>query len=206
VNKIVSTLIVIIMFGLISGCNQDQSSEEYIKSGQEYLGKKEWKSAIIEFKNAIKQAPDNATARAMLGKTYLETQSSSAAIKELNRAIDLGFERSELLLPLGRAYRQAGENQKIIDEIKPDDNQSTVEKATIDAWRGISYLSLGNKEAARESLDQARNLDGEATEVRLAWATYERTNGNTEAQERWLQPLLERDGGIADAWSQMGEI
>jgi tetratricopeptide (TPR) repeat protein len=146
------------MFGLISGCNQDQSSEEYIKSGQEYLGKKEWKSAIIEFKNALQQSPDNATARALLGKTYLETQSSSAAIKELNRAIDLGFERSELLLPLGRAYRQAGENQKIIDEIKPDDNQSTVEKATIDAWRGISYLSLGNKEAARESLDQARNL------------------------------------------------
>jgi putative PEP-CTERM system TPR-repeat lipoprotein len=205
-NKIISTLIVLCLFSLISGCNQDQSVEEYINSGQEYRDKKEWKSAIIEFKNALKQAPDNATARALLGKTYLETQSSSAAIKELNRAIDLGYQRSELLLPLGLAYRQAGEHQKIIDEIKPGDNQSIIEKATIMAWRGISYLSLGNKESARSSLDQARDLDGEATEVRLAWATYEGFNGDIEAQERWLQPLLERDGGIADAWSQMGEI
>ena len=199
-------ILVVFIFSLGSGCGQDRNPEEYIENGRHYLSLKEWKSAIIEFKNALKLDPENSTARALLGKTYMETQNYNAAIKELNRAIDYGFERSELLLSLGMAYKQAGMHQKLIEEIETANNQPNIEKATINAWRGMAYLSLGNKNAAKDSLDMARKLDGEATEVRLSWASYESFNGNIEAQERWLHPLLERGGGVADAWSQMGQI
>ena len=88
-----------VMFAVISGCSQEPNTAEYIKSGQTYLEKKEWKSAIIEFKNAVKQTPENAKARALLGQTYLETQSAYAAVKELEQAINFGYDRSELSVP-----------------------------------------------------------------------------------------------------------
>ena len=74
------------------------------------------------------------------------------------------------------------------------------------AFRGVAWLAKGDKEAAIEALNKARQLDQDRSEVRLAWATLEKTNNNIEAQKKWLQPLLERTGGIADAWTQLGEI
>lgn len=200
------TAVLLCTVSFSSGCSQERSSEEYIKSGMEFRDNKEWNSAIIEFKNAVKQAPENANARVILGKTYLETLNIDSAIKELSRAIDLGYDKIELSIPLGKAYLQAGESQRIIDEIVPAATQTDADKATINAFRGLAYLRLGDKKAARQALEKAADRDGEATEVRLAWAVFENVNGNVEAQERWLQPLLERDGGVAEAWSQMGEI
>jgi len=191
---------------LSSGCNQNPSAEEYIKRGVEYRDNKEWDSAIIEFKNAVKQAPENAYARVVLGKTYLETLNIDSAIKELSRAIDLGYDKTKLSIPLGKAYLQVGESQRIIDEITPMDTQTATEMATINAFRGLAYLRLGDKKAARSALEKAGKQDGETIEVRLAWAAFENVNGNVGAQEQWLLPLLERGDGVAEAWSQMGEI
>jgi putative PEP-CTERM system TPR-repeat lipoprotein len=206
VKKLVYAAVLISIFSLVSGCSQEPDVEEYIKSGQEYLDKKEWNSAIIEFKNAAKEAPENANARALLGKTYVHSQNAKAAIKELNKAIELGYDKVELLVPLGMAYRQARENQKIIDEIIPHESQSDSDRAVVNAFRAVAFLMFGDKASAKSSLEKARDQDGEATEVRLAWATFENVNGNIEAQERWLQPLLTREGGVAEAWAQMGEI
>ena len=38
------------------------------------------------------------------------------------------------------------------------------------------------------------------------WAGFEGDRGNTTEQIAWLAPLLEKEGGIAEAWSQMGQI
>ncbi|MDH3636549.1 MAG: PEP-CTERM system TPR-repeat protein PrsT, partial [Gammaproteobacteria bacterium] len=202
----VHTAILVCMICLGAGCTQERSSEEYIKSGMVYLDKKEWNSAIIEFKNAVNQAPENASARVALGKAYLETQNSASAIKELNKAIDLGYDKTDLSVPLGKAYLRAGESQKIIDEVVLADTQTATDQATINAFRGLAHLMLGDRKAASEALEKASDRDGEATEVRLAWAVFENVNGNIEAQERWLLPLLEHEGGVAEAWSQMGEL
>ena len=84
------------------------------------------------------------------------------------------------------------------------DDETT--RANLHAIRGAAYLALRNPSAAETELTMAARIDGEATEVRLSWAAFEAFQGNIEAQERWLLPLLERDGGVADAWSQIGEI
>jgi len=198
---------IIIALSLTStSCSQQRSAEEYIQNGQAYFDKKEWKSAIIEFKNAVKQAPENSKARALLGKTYVETFNALSAIKELNRAKDLGYDEKEIVMPLGRAYLQNRGHQKIIDEVIVDDRYTSVLKANIFALRAIAYLALGDRVAARKALDRASKNDSTATDVRLAWATYEMQNGDVEAQKGWLKPLLKREGGVAAAWSQMGEI
>lgn len=95
----------------LSSCSTSLSTEEYLQRGTDYMDKKEWKSAIIEYKNSIKQAPKNAQARFFLGKAYLQTFSSDAAIKEFKKAIEFGFDDNEVLQYLGKAYSQRNKNQ-----------------------------------------------------------------------------------------------
>ena len=197
---------VLLLVVVLSACGDQKSTEEYIKSGEQFYAKKDWKSAVIEFKNAIKQSPDNAKARALLGNTYVETYSSTAAIKELKKAKELGYSTDDILLSLGRAYQQSNQYQNIIDEIKTSSQQSKSLQANILAMRAAAYLVTGNEKDAVQALDQAKVLDSGSTDVRLAWAKYEKVKGNTEAVREWVQPLLERDGGVADAWSIVGEM
>jgi len=202
-----SFIALIVAISLITvSCSQEKSAEEYIQNGKSYFDKKEWKSAVIEFKNAIKQVPKNAQARALLGQTYLETFSTNAAIKEIIRARDLGYGEEKIIIPLGKAYAQDRDYKKIIEDIVIDKAYSDATQADIYALRAKAYLAIGNTDSAKQALDQAKQKDDSATDVRLAWALFEKQNGNVEAQKSWLKPLLEKDGGVADAWSQMGEI
>ena len=200
------SILFIILVASLSACDQPKSLKEYMQSGQIHFDNQEWKSAIIEFKNAVKQDPKNASARAKLGSTYLKTYSANAAIKELTRAIALGHKKSDLLIPLGRAYKQSNDFAKIIEKIKVDTSQSANGQAQILALRASAYLSINNLKEALTVLNKAKQLDDQATQVRLVWAGFEGDRGNTTEQIAWLAPLLEREGGIAEAWSQMGQI
>mgnify|MGYP006101396659 FL=1 len=202
-RSILSTILLLL---IISACTPGKTPEEFLQSGQSYVETKDWNSAIIEFKNAIKGDENNAEARASLGKAYLKIFSTKPAIKELSKAIELGYDKKEILSSLGLAYNYDGQNQKILDEITPLLNQSDSEQGAIYAIRASAYLRLKKPDQASIALEKAKRLDGEGTQVRLAWARYENINGDLDTQTLWLQPLLERDGGIAEAWSQMGEI
>ncbi len=191
---------------LTASCSQQMSAEEYMTKGQEYLVARDWNSAIIEFKNAVKQSPDNAQARSLLGKAYIEVYNDDAAIKELTKAIELGGNANEIIVSLGKAYRRGNQHQKIVDQIVPAKGQTKEEKVAIYAIRATALLGLNDKVAALEALEKAKKLDENSTETRLAWARYEKINGNVDAQLKWLNPLREKNGGIPEAWSLIGEI
>jgi len=203
--KSVQTVLITFALLLVS-CSSQLTTEEYIQSGQELLEKEEWKGAIIELKNAIKESPDNAQARALLGEAYLNVYSSNAAIKELKRAMALGRDDGSLIILLAKAYEQKNENDNIISEIQVKISYDLDVKADIYALRAKAFLRDNKIEEAEKELERAKSIDEKRTEVRLAWARYEINNNNIEAQKKWLKPLLERDGGIADAWSLMAQI
>ena len=144
---------------LTSSCSQQMTAEEYMAKGQEYAAAKEWNSAIIEFKNAVKQSPDNSQARTLLGKTYVEIYNDNAAIKELTKAIELGASTNEIMVPLGKAYGQGNQHQKIVDQIIPSEAQTKDVRAAIYSIRAMALLGLNNRTAALEALKKARSLD-----------------------------------------------
>ena len=79
-KKLITTWIVALT---LVACGQQQSAKEYIESGLVFQATQEWSGATIEFKNAVKIEPENARARALLGKAYFETSEFAGAIKEL---------------------------------------------------------------------------------------------------------------------------
>jgi len=64
-------------------------SADYLDDAKGYLAKGEYKAAIIQLKNQLKETPDNATVRYMLGESYLKTGALKLANKELAKAYQL---------------------------------------------------------------------------------------------------------------------
>ena len=206
-RNIMTKIITLIFISLsLFACAEKLTTEQYLQSGQQYLDKKEWKAAIIEFKNAIKQSPKDANARKLLGLTYLQTFSTSAAIIELNKARNLGMVDGELDYSLGKAYAQSQQDDKLLEEIDVQTSFSKSINADIHALRALAFFRKGDENSAKLALKEAKELDDSTNEVRLTWALYEKSQKNTKAQKEWLQPLLEKEGGVADAWSQMADI
>ncbi len=191
---------------VILSCSKHQSAEEYFKNGIGYYEKKQWPAAIIEFKNAVKESPEDARARAFLGKSYLEVFNFEGAIKELERAKKLGYDNSQLVLPLATAFLAVNNYSSIIEEFHVSDEQALGVQARLHAIRASALIATGKQDDAYEELKTARSIDESAQEVRLAWGRLEQGRGNTGAQRDWIKPLLDKDGGVAEAWSQLGEI
>ncbi|MCP4163159.1 MAG: PEP-CTERM system TPR-repeat protein PrsT [Deltaproteobacteria bacterium] len=204
-NSIFLSYIVLLSIFLTS-CSSQLTTDEYIQSGQALLKKGEWNGAIIEFKNAVKKSPKNAQARALLGEAYLKTFNSKAAVKELKRAVKLDKDEGSFLVLLAKAYEQTNDIEKILSSITVKKSHAQAIKVIIYALRAKALMRSNKINEAKKELELAKSLDENSTDVRLAWAFYEQLNNNTDAQKTWLKPLLEREGGVADAWSQMAEI
>ncbi|WP_163834615.1 XrtA/PEP-CTERM system TPR-repeat protein PrsT [Spartinivicinus ruber] len=124
-----------------------QEAEKYYKDG-------EYKTAIIQLKNLLKENPKNGKARALLGRVYVKSGNFSSAIKEWERANKLGtladkdkLELAELYL-LQRKYAEAislVELDTIKKELKPDAL----------ATHGFAYLGQGMLADAKDAFNQA---------------------------------------------------
>ncbi len=188
----------------LASCSSQLSTEEYLQRGADYMAKDEWKSAIIEYKNGIKQSPDNIVARIQLGKAYLKTFSSDAAIKELKKALELGADRNKVIILLGKAYTQRNKNEDIIKEVQLTGDLSSSEQVSVLAMRAGAFLRLNEPKKALAALTKGKLIDESDRDLRLNWAKYEFLHGTFEQQLAWLSPLLEKND--PDAWSQVGQI
>ena len=74
---------------LLAACGRD-SPETLVKSAREYLAKGDSGAALIQLRNALQKAPDDAEARYHLGTALAERRDSAGAVKELRMALQLG--------------------------------------------------------------------------------------------------------------------
>ncbi|MCP4270569.1 MAG: PEP-CTERM system TPR-repeat protein PrsT, partial [Gammaproteobacteria bacterium] len=199
----VKTILIIALSMLAISCGSQLSTEEYITSGKNYVAKENWNSAIIEYKNAIKQSTENPEARWLLAQVYLKVFNSHGALKELNKAVDFGYSKQKLMLDFARAYKQLGQDDEILAEISLSGITDNEIKASLLALRSEAYLRKLDSKNARSELDKAIATDDQNTDVRLAASKYEGSKRNYKKQREWLQPLLEDGRAVADAWSEL---
>ena len=65
--------------------------EEHFASARNYYAAGEVRTAVIELKNALQKAPDLAEARRLLGESHARLGDYPSALKEFERALDLGL-------------------------------------------------------------------------------------------------------------------
>src|SRR3982750_4177532 len=100
---------------LVAGC-KDQSPQAMVQSAKEYIAKQDPKAAIVQLKTALQKNEDNAEARFLLGKVYLDSEEVLAAEKELTKAAELGYPREQVDPLLAEALVAKGEYKRVIEQ------------------------------------------------------------------------------------------
>lgn len=142
----------------LSGCSE-KTSEEHILAARQFVDAKDTKSAIVEYKNAIQKNPKDANARFELGKIYVEQKNYAAAEKELNRALDLGYEVSEVLPLLTLSYQETGSEVALSEVNHNADGLTPVKRAEVSYYKLEALLRLEKTAEARLLVDDVKSID-----------------------------------------------
>src|SRR5690348_7033197 len=71
--------------------------EALVKSARDYIAKGDPSAALIQLRNALQKAPNNAEARFLLGTILTERRDPASGVKELRAALELGYPAEQVL-------------------------------------------------------------------------------------------------------------
>lgn len=143
----------------LTGC-KNESPEQMLAQAQQFEKKGEHKAAVIQLKNVLQEKPDDAAARFALGRIYLTMGDHASAEKELQRAIQLGSDKTAALPLLAKSQLLQGKFQPALDTIG-----TSPANAGLLALRGDGLLALKRLDESRAAYDSALKLapnNGEA--------------------------------------------
>jgi putative PEP-CTERM system TPR-repeat lipoprotein len=150
--------VAVIALGVLSGCGK-QTSDEYIKEAEQYVAQNDPAAAIIALKNAIQIDSKSAQARFELGQLYIQQKQFESAEKELNRALEYGFEPSKVLPLLTQAYQSTGAYSAISKLEHEQQGLTSVEQAEIGYFKVVALVRLNKTDDARLLIEELGGID-----------------------------------------------
>lgn len=191
---------------LLPACSKEADSQKLVASAKQAQDKGDLKAAVIELKNALQKNPENAEARAQLGKLYIKQGDPASAEKELRMAMQLGKDKNELLPELGQTMLQQGQFQKLIDEVQAPAGAAPLLRARILALRGNAYVSLKQHDKAKASLDEARTLAPELADVYTGLAALAMVEQKDTEAAAQIDTAIAKDPKRATTWLMKGYL
>ncbi|MBL4631772.1 MAG: PEP-CTERM system TPR-repeat protein PrsT [Paraglaciecola sp.] len=148
----------VVALGVLSGCGK-QTSDEYIQEAKQYVAKNDPGAAIVALKNAVQIEPKSAQARFELGLLYIQQKQFESAEKELNRALEYGFDPSTVLPLLTQAYQQTGAYSAISKLEHKQKGLTSVERAEIGYFKVVALARLNKTDDARVLIEELRAIE-----------------------------------------------
>src|SRR5580692_8345790 len=100
----------LILAGVLGGCRRDPAvrKEKYFQSGEQYLAKRMYREAAIQYQNAIQIDPRFTRAHYGLAQCFLREASWQNAYRELTRTVELEPTNWKAQLDLGNLFFASG--------------------------------------------------------------------------------------------------
>ena len=190
----------------VSGCDRIGRStpEEYIQKARDFENKGDLRASIIELKNALQKSPDNAEARLLLGKIYIEVQQGQDAEKELLRAQKLGVAREDILPLLVKAVLIQGDLDRMIAESNQlIPNMPKADQASILGLRGQVFITKGQFDLAQAALDQALQVQPDSPPALIGMTALHGHRREYDLARQWVEKALKADPSSPDAWGAL---
>lgn len=189
----------------LSGCSQ-KSTEELVSSAQQKIAAGQASAGIIELKNALQKEPDNGQARFLLGKIYIERGAATAAEKELERALKLGYEKNEVLPLLASAYNLQFKNQDIIDLVSESKNLDPTVETSLLLYQALAYFQLDKSAKAKQMINQANELSAESVYSKLGNAYLAFSNSQLNDSLAKTDEILALQPDLTEALLLKGQL
>lgn len=149
------------------------------------------RAAQIEYRNAVRDRPDDPALRAALAEASLDLGDGDTAEKEARAALERGYDRAAGTALLLRAYLTLRKFDEILREFPMQEGQvPNAVAGQVAAGRALAYAALNRREeAARASADAVR-LAPDLVEPHLAAATIAAVAGDRAAAEAAVDRAL----------------
>jgi putative PEP-CTERM system TPR-repeat lipoprotein len=178
-----------------------------LEAARSFRTQGELPSAVLTLKEHLQHHNDDAEARALLGRVYLDFGQGAAAEQELTRAMSLGVPRAEIAPTLARALLAQGDAARALDAASFDDSVTeTPLQAELLAIQGAAHLLMDDRQAAGQALAQALQRDPQHEAALIEQARLTLTTGDPEGARRLLGQALEAHPGSAQVLSALAEL
>src|SRR5207245_131148 len=118
-SQLIAGLLALAIAGVAAAAGDPQRAEGYITDAKKSVDKGDYRSAVIQLKNAVQADPDNAAARYELGVAELRLGDYLSAEKELRGALDRKFNPDQIAGPLAETLLRLGKNEELLAQISP---------------------------------------------------------------------------------------
>lgn len=190
---------------VLAGCG-GANPEKSLESAKAYLGKQDYKSAVIQLKDTLQQAPENGEARFLLGKALLESGDPGGAETELRKALDRQQPRDQVVPVLARAMYEQGQSGKLIKEFGSEVLSDSAAKADLLTTLGMAELLRRNLDAGGSRFDQALAEKPGYARALLGQARIKAANNNIDGANLLVDGVLADHPKDADALLLKAEL
>ncbi len=204
-NIIFKGLLGLCVIWLSIACSGSLTDAQHVERAQDYFDRGELKTATIELKNALMQNRENAQARWLLGKLYLEVGNAAGAEKELRYASKFGVVDGAVLPLLARALLAQGKHDDL-QALSLANLAAKDQKAVVLAVKGLGKLVQGEVDGAAEQIEEAVSLNPQSAYVRVAKARLLAAKREDDLARKELDQVFLLDADYALAWSLQGDL
>ncbi|MET0917748.1 MAG: XrtA/PEP-CTERM system TPR-repeat protein PrsT [Burkholderiales bacterium] len=146
---------------VVAACSSNDAST-YVASAKGYLAKADYKAAIIQLKNAVDKAPNDAEVRFLLAKALLDAQDPVSAETEARKALSLKYAPSDVYPVLARAMLMQGKLEPMVRELGPIKLESAQSRSDLGTSLAAAHAALGNRREAMAGIDTVlREMPGD---------------------------------------------
>jgi putative PEP-CTERM system TPR-repeat lipoprotein len=149
----------------LAGCGDRKSAADYVKAAEAHLAAGDVRAAAVDLKNALQKEPKNATARVMLGQTYVTFSDASAAEVELQHARDDGAPPSAYDKPLAQAELMLRKPKDVLPLTQPIEGATPQLAASLLSLRAQAYYMLGQNDDAEQAFAEGLKVDPQSIDV-----------------------------------------
>ena len=158
IERIGVVLVAVLGFASSNGCSKPaEQTAKYMKNGQDYMEKKDYSRAALEFLNAAKNAPKDAEPQYQLALACIQLQDWRKAAQALQKAIDLNPRHTGAQLKLAELMATTSDKAVLEDAKQRLDTiviNSPDDVAAVTAL-SITEARLGNPDEAIQNLEEA---------------------------------------------------
>lgn len=204
-----ATLPPILIAGLLLGLTvlgPAVAVDDVLQQAREDLREGRTQSAAIRLKTRLQQDPNDAAARLLLGQLHLDTGNPSAAVEEIDRALDLGADEIDALPALGRALLKNRDFDQLFERIQPPVSGDPNWRAELLGLRGAALLATQQIDRARRLFEQARELAPELALPLIGLAQLAAIDQDEQQLRSLLEQAVAAEPGSDQAWESLGAL
>ena len=187
---------------LATGCRRDPvaAASAFIASGDRYASEGQFEAAAIEYRNALEQQPQSASASFKLGLAYERLQQPDKAFAAFVRVTELDDANDDASLRVAAAWLAGAryeEAERFAGHVIAHDPHQV--RALVIAASALD--GLGRSTAAKRRIDEALDVDPTSSPALVALASWQLRRADVKSAYETLRQAVAHNPQSTDAWT-----